>query len=27
VRDGATFTVRLDEAGGPAPLRVCLRVA
>ncbi|HVU50274.1 MAG TPA: hypothetical protein VHL80_06290, partial [Polyangia bacterium] len=26
-RDGVTFTVRLDEAGEAAPLRVCLRLA
>jgi molecular chaperone DnaJ len=27
VRDGVTFTVRFDEAGEAAPLRVCVRVA
>jgi molecular chaperone DnaJ len=26
-RDGVTFTVRFDEAGDAAPLRVCLRLA
>jgi molecular chaperone DnaJ len=26
-RDGVTFTVRFDEAGEAAPLRVCLRLA
>jgi molecular chaperone DnaJ len=26
VRDGATFTVPLDDVGAPAPLRVCVRL-
>jgi molecular chaperone DnaJ len=27
VRDGVTFTIPLDDAGGDGPLRVCLRLA
>ena len=27
VRDGVTFTVRLDDVGASAPLRVCVRLA